>query len=899
MSWRRFLRRAKWDRERRAEIESYLEIETDENAGRGMSEREAEAAARRKFGNSTRVREEIYSMNTIALVDSLARDVQHGLRMLKRSPAFAAVALLTLGVGIGANTAVFSVVNSVLLKPLPYPDSDRLVAVWHKAPGAPGLASVSGDLRLSASMYFTYAEQNRTFEALGVWAAGQNTVTGLAEPERVASVYVSDGALDALHVAPVLGRWLSGEDQAPRGRAAVMLGYGYWQRRFGGDRAVIGRNITVDAQPREIVGVMPQGFEFIDAPADLILPLAFDRSKVILPGFGYQCVARLKRGVPIEQASADIARLVPVWMSSWPMVAGVSAKVYEKWRITPALRPLKQDVIGGIGGALWVVMGTIGLVMLVVCANIANLLLVRAEARQQELAVRAALGAGRGRIVRELLSESLLLALMGGILGGVAAEVGLRLVVAAGPGNLPRLSEISLDGRGLGFALGVSALSGILLGLIPAWKYAGPGIADALRGGGRTSSQSRERHRARNLLVAAQMALALVLLVSAGLMIRTFQALLAVQPGFTHPEQIQVLRISIPDLLVPEPGRAIRMLNDIVDRLAAIPGVSSAAFARSMPMEGIEPSWDVIAAEGTADIGFEKAIPPLRFFEYVSPGLFQTMGTRLVAGRDYTWTDVYGRRPFAIVSENLAHELWGSSRAAVGKRISTGLPGVPWREVIGVAEDVRKNGVQEPAPAVVYWPAYGESLYGGGRVDLERDVTVAIRSGRAGSEAFLRQVRQAVWSVNASLPIASVRTMQEVVARSMARTSFTLVMLGIAGAMALLLGIVGIYGVISYAVSQRRREIGIRVALGARPGDMSRMFVRYGLGLAAIGVGIGLAAAAGLMQLMKSVLFGIGPWDPVTYVVMPVVLVLAAVVSSYGPARRAARVDPVLALKDE
>ncbi len=691
MSWRRFFRRAEWDRERRAEIDSHVEIETEENVARGMTEGEARAAARRKFGNRTRVREEIYAMNTLTLVDSLARDMRHSLRMLRRSPGFTVAVLLTLGIGIGANTAVFSVVNSVLLKPLPYPDSERLVAVWHKAPGAPGLASVSGDLRLSDSMYFTYAEQNRTFQSLGVWAAGSDTVTGLAEPERVSAVYVSDGALQALDVAPVLGRWLSREDQMPRGRATVMLGYGYWQRRFGGDRSVIGRNIMVDSLAREIVGVMPRGFQFVDAAADLIVPLAFDRSQAILPGFGYQCVARLKPGVTIEQASADIARLVPVWMTSWPMVPGVSPHVYEKWRITPALRPLKQDVVGGVGGVLWVVMGTIGMVMLVVCANVANLMLVRAEARQQELAVRAALGAGRGRIIRELLVESMGLALAGGALGVGLAQVGLRWLVAIGPGNLPRLSEIAVDGRALGFTLAVALLSGILFGLIPALKYAGPGIADALRGAGRTVSQSRERHRARNVLVVAQVALALVLLVSSGLMIRTFQALLRVQPGFTHPEQIQILRISIPDSLVREPERVIRMQNDIVDRLAAIPGVSSVGFASEMPMEGIPPGWDVVIAEGQVDLS--KDIPPLRLFQRVSPGLFRTAGSKLIAGRDYTWTDLYGRRPLAIVSENLARELFGSPFAAVGKRISTGLPGSPWREVIGVVEDVRQNGV--------------------------------------------------------------------------------------------------------------------------------------------------------------------------------------------------------------
>jgi predicted permease len=836
-------------------------------------------------------------MNTIAFLDSLGRDVRHGLRMLRHSPTFTVVALLTLAIGIGANTSVFSVVNSILLNPLAYPKPEELVAVWHKAPGAEGLGNVSGDLRLSASMYFTYAEQNRTLQALGVWATGTANVTGLLEPEQVRTVSVSDGALQALSVPPILGRWLSGADQKPGGPATVMLSYGYWQRRFGGDRSVIGRKITVDSRPREIVGVMPKAFRFVNADSDLIAPLALDRSKARLPGFGLQCVARLKPGLSVAAAEADIARLVPIWMNSWPAWPGINPRIYESWRIAPALRPLNQDVVGSVGNVLWVLMGTIGIVMLIASANVANLLLVRAEARQQELAVRAALGAGWGRIVRALLIESILLVLIGGALGLGLAYAGVHVVVAMGPGSLPRLSEISVDARAIGFTVGVSLLSGILVGLVPALKYAGPRISIALRGGGRTASQSRERNRTRNVLVVAQVALALVLLVSSGLMIRTFQALRSVEPGFVHAEQIQIIRTSIPGSLAREPERVVRMQNDIVDKLAAIPGVTSVAFTSQMPMEGTGHNWDAICIENKPLAGSD--IPPLRIFKSISPGLFQTAGTELITGRDYTWTDIYGRRPVVMISENLARELWGTPSDALGKRIGTCLPGAPLREVIGVVQDVRDNGVHEPAPAIVYWPSFGESIYVPGRVDVARVVTFAIRSERAGSQSFLSQLNQAVWSVNGSLPLASVRTMQDVYDQSLARTSFALVMLGIAGTMALVLGIIGIYGVISYAVSQRRREIGIRLALGAQQGELRQMFVRSGLRLAGIGVAIGLGAAVGLMRLMKSLLFGISPLDPLTYAAAPVVLVAAAVLASYLPARRAATVDPVEALKAE
>jgi predicted permease len=485
---------------------------------------------------------------------------------------------------------------------------------------------------------------------------------------------------------------------------------------------------------------------------------------------------------------------------------------------------------------------------------------------------------------------------MGGVLGLGLAHEGLRLLVAIGPANLPRLSEISMDAWTLGFTLALSLVSGLLFGLIPALKYAGPRIAIVLRSAGRTSSVSRERHRARNVLVVAQVALALVLMVSAGLMIRTFQALRTVEPGFTQAEHLQTMRSSIPESLIAKPEQVIRTQNSILERLAVIPGVSSVGFASEMPMEGFGSMWDCIFAEDKTYPANE--IPPLRFFKYVSPEFFHAAGTRIVAGREITWTEIYGLRPVVMLSENLARELWGTPSAAVGKRIRE-FPSMPWSEVIGVIQDVRENGVQERAPEIVYWPPMMNNLFGPSSLGAIRTVTFVVRSDRTGSESFLNQVQQAVWSVNSNLPVASVRTMQEVYGESLARTSFTLVMLGIAGGMALVLGIIGIYGVISYAVSQRTREIGIRLALGAQQSELRRMFVRYGLVLAGIGVVVGLGAAVVLMRLMKSLLFGISPLDPLTYAAVPLILVMAAVLASYLPARRASAVDPVEALKAE
>jgi predicted permease len=878
------------------EMQQHLEEKIEELVATGISRKEASAAARRQFGNLSLLEEDSRDVWRWLSIENLFADVRYGLRMLGRNPVFTVVGLLTIAIGIGANAAVFSVVNSVLLKPLHYPKSEELVSLHQIAPGAAGLADFENGLLLSPSMYFTYSEHNRIFQSMGVWVTDTANVTGLAEPEQVRLAAVSDGVLQALDVPPAAGRWLSQMDQVPRGPDRVMLSYGYWQRQFGGDRTVIGRNLTIDSRSREIVGVMPQGFRFVDTEFDVIVPLAFDRGKLILAGFGYHGIARLKPGATIAAANADITRMLSIWMDSWTNGKGTNPHFYETWKITPLIRPLKQEVIGNVSEVLWVVMGTIVLVMLIACANVTNLMLVRVEARQQELAVRAALGAGWGRIVRGLLVESVMLGLIGGVIGVGLAYAGVRFLAVAGPANLPRLSEISIDGRTLGFTFVISVLSGLLFGLVPALKYAGPRTSLELRSAGRTSSASRERHGVRNLLVIGQVAMALVLLVSAGLMIRTFRALRTVDPGFTDVPHLQVMRISIPNLLIPEAERAARTQNEILDKLSAIPGVSSAGFVSEMPMEGIDSGWDCIFAQDKTYP--DDVMPPLRLYKYISPGFLHTSGTRLIAGREFMWDEVYGFRPVVMISENLAREMWGTPSAAIGKQLRE-FSSMPWHEVIGVIQDVRERGVQENAPPIVYWPPMMQYLFGAKTPETMRTVTFVIRSERAGTETFLNEVRQAVWSVNSNLPLASVRTMQEVYGKSVARTSFTLVMLGIASTMALALGLIGIYGVISYTVSQRKREIGIRLALGAQSGDVVSMVLKQGAKLALLGVCIGVVAAFVLARLMTSLLFGVTAHDPLTFAAVAALLILVALLACYIPARRAMEVDPIVALRYE
>jgi putative ABC transport system permease protein len=870
----------------RAEIDEHIAMQTAENLRAGLSPIEARRQALLKFGNVEAIKETYRDQRGLPFTETLLRDARHAIRRLRKTPAFTAAVVLTLALGIGANTAIFGVIDNILIRPLPYPHPEALVSIWNTAPGLPGVPDNVGS---AASMYFTYREESRTFEHFGLWNSNGASVTGTAAPEMPRALFVTYGVLDAVGVNPLLGRWFSQEDDTPGSAETVMLTYGYWQRRFAGDTAIVGRTLTIDSRPHTVIGVMPEAFRFERDP-ELILPQRFERNQQFLGPFGSLAIARLKPGVTMEQANADVARMVGIWLNAWPPPPGMDRAVFQQARLTPRVLPLKQEVVGDIGTALWLVMGSLGLVLLIACANVANLSLVRAEARQQELAIRAALGAGWGRIAREMLVESLTLGVLGGALGLGLAWAALRILVANGPDTLPRLHEIGIDPFVLAFAIGASLLSGALFGVVPVLKYAGPGVATALRGVGRTFSLGRERHRARNTLAVVQVAFALVLLVSSGLMIRTLQQLRRVQPGFTHPEEILIVHSMTPAAIAKEPERVMRMQHDILDKLAALPGVTSVGFGSAAPLESF------LGAVGNSVYAEDKAletdhVPAIRQIRRIAPGFFKTTGTRLVAGRDFTWTDLYEKRRVAMVSENLAREWWGDPRAALGKRIREAGAADPWREIVGVVEDVYDNGVNVKPPEFAYWPALMDRYIWGGENGFVVGAGVfLIRSNRTGTESLLAEARQAIWSVNGRQPVFLVNTLKALYDRSMARTSFTLVMA---------IGIVGIYGVIAYVVSQRTREIGIRTALGAQPAELVAMFVRHGLWLAGVGAALGLVAAAALTRLMSSLLFGVTALDPMTYAAVSALLVTAAVTASYLPTRRALAVDPVQALRAE
>jgi predicted permease len=815
--------------------------------------------------------------------------VKHSLRRLLKSPAFALTAIITVGAAIGANALIFSVVNGVILKPLPYSNPSSLVGAWLVAPGV-----MPGPLQQSAATYFMIRDSAQSFQDIGLWQSGSVTITGRGEPEQVETLYVTDGTLPVLGISPALGRGFSKEDDLPTGPKAALISHRYWQRAFNANPSAIGQSIMVNGVARAVIGVLPENFTFLRANPVIVLPQQIDRATIHAAGFNYQAVARLKPGVSIEQANADVERLLPSLTQRFRLPEGFTQKMFDDARFGSLVRPLDIDVVGDIGGMLWILLGTVGLVLLVACANVANLFLVRAEARQQELAIRLALGAEARQVAWQLMSESLMVALIGGALGTALAYGGIQLLLYLQPTQLPRLNEITIDPIVLLFTLGISVVAGLLFGAIPILKYARPHMASALKDSSRGSSEGRERHRARNSLVIAQVALAAVLLVASGLMVRTFIAIREVPPGFQNPEHVLTLRISIPQAVIADQDQVARVHEQIVHRLEVIGGVESVGVSNSITLDGNsnnDPIW--VEDFPQANTG----IPPLRRMKYLGEGYFKTMQNPVIAGRDFTWADVHNAAPVALLSENLAREYWGEPAKALGKRVRrTSKTG--WIEIVGVVGNERQDGSTKPAPTTIYFPMrVAEGIESQGFV--QRSLGYAIRSSRLQSPGFMSEVQQAVWSVNANLPLARVRTLKQMYDESMAQTSFVLVILGIASAVTLLLGLVGIYGVIAYIVSQRRREVGIRMALGAQGESVQRIFVSRGLSLAAIGLVVGLVTAAGLMRLLSSLLFGVHPFDPLTYIAVSAGLALVALIATWLPARQATRIDPMLALRAE
>ncbi|MBM3727158.1 MAG: ABC transporter permease [Acidobacteria bacterium] len=835
------------------------------------------------MGSLLVIREQVRDSFWESTVSGLASDCRQAFRRLRRSPGFTTVALTMLTLGIGGALAIFTVIDSVLLRPLPYPEAGRLIALTHTAPGI----NLSR-LPMSFSFYFTYREEGRVFENLALWNGNRATVTDAAGAEEVPTLFVTYEFLQTLRVRPAIGRDFAAGDGAPDAEHTVMLADGYWRQKFGAGQSVLGQRLMVNGNPHEMIGVLPPGFEFQDERISLVVPMRPRRSDVRLIGFGDQGIARLRPGVTLAQANADMARCIELAPLKFPLNAGFLPSALAAARIAPTARHLRDAVVGDVGKTLFVLLGAAVVLMTIACANVANLLLVRADGRRHELAVRAALGAGWGRLARELLLESMLLGVAGWGLGVALCGLILPLLKSSGLAGLPRLGEIAMSGETQVFAFAASCAASVAMGLIPVWRYARPRLERAT---GRWATTARERRHAQDALVITQIALAAVLLTGAGLMLRSVNALRNVDPGFSHPETVQAVRISVPAAHVPDQLRVMQIHEAVRAKFEAVGGVDSVSITTAVPMEG--GASNPILVEGH-DYG-EGRVPPVRRWRSVSPGFAETIGSRMVAGRDFRWDELRSGPASVVVSENLAREVWGSPREALGKRVRPSL-NHEWSEVIGVMADLRDDGLREEAPRSLYWPLM---VRRGDRVDVPRNVDFLIRSRRAGSEAFVQELRTALREVDPDIPLANIRTLESIYRKSLARTAFAVALLAIASGVAVLLALVGIYGAIAYSVSKQAREIGIRLALGSRPGDVVRVFVRKGMMLSLAGASLGLACAAASARMIQSLLYQVGAGDPLTYAAAFGGMVCAAALASWLPARRAAAVNPMESLRAE
>ena len=819
----------------------------------------------------------------------IVSEIRPTLRRLARTPGFTTISVLTLALGIAGTTAAFSVVNAVLLRPLPYRDPERLVQLWHTAPGLGVLHVEQSD-----ASYIQYLDKaTRSFESMASYRNEASSLTGGQDPERVPSAIVTASLLPTLGVRPTIGRNFSEEEDRPGGASVVLLSDALWQRRFGGDPAIVGKSIQVDGAAREVIGVMPSDFHFPEATTELWIPMAVDRAHLVTGSFNRNAVARLRPGITLRAAEAEMQ---PILMRLPDDVPGMMTHaIFEQAKIRVVVRSLRDDVVGDISAVLFTVLGTVAFVLLIACANVANLFLVRAEARTKEVAVRSALGASPRSIVKLYLGESLVLSAVGAVLGVVLAYGALRGLLRLAPTGLPRASEISIDGASLAVAAAIAVITGLFFSAIPFIRAGKAELTPMLRDGSRGSTSGRERQRVRNAFVVAQVALALMLLVGSGLLARSFQHMRAIDPGF-KPANVLTFRLSIPEASYPTVGDRARFYNQLMTRLASVPGVVAAGAASKIPLvdDGGSHNGAWIEDRPTG----KDVLPTVHSTSEVTQDYFKAMNIPIVEGR--TFRDDGSNKPSheMIVGRSFAKHFWPNG-SAIGKRAKTGGPDAAWSTIVGVVGDVHDEALTKPIDEMIYMPVVNIIQATPAMPDTivaSNTFTLTIRT-TGDPMAVFPAVRREIWAMDRNLPLVNVRTLSTVVESAMARTTFTLIMIGAAAGVALLLGAIGIYGVISYMVSLRTREIGVRMALGAQTVQVRRMVVRQGLVLAVIGAGIGLVGAVVLSRLIGSLLYGITPNDPLTLGVVTGGLLVVAAVASWLPAMRAARIDPIEALR--
>ncbi len=887
---RALLRRSEVERDLDEELRHHIERQIEQNIRLGMNPEEARYAALNCFGGVEQAKERSRDARGVRWIEEMWQDLRFGARMLLRKPGFTLIAIITLALGIGANSAIFSVVNSVLLRELPYREPQRLVMVWSDRPLQQAQTGWR-EFPFAAADFRDLRDQNQSFEQMAAFGAQPLNITGSGEPELLGGVCASANLFALLGVEARHGRVFLPEEDQPGNNRVVVLSDGLWQRRFGSDPKIIGQTISLDNEPYTVIGVAPPGFQFppndslpaayqFPREVNFYTPLALTREQWNNRGPAYlTAIARLKSQTGFEQAQAELVGIAERLARQYP-----ESNRNESVRLVA----IQQQVVGKIQTALLALLSAVGFVLLIACVNVANLLLARAAARQKEMAIRAALGAGRWRMIRQLLTESLLLAVAAGALGLLLAVWSVDLLRTIVPDNFPRAAEIGVDARVFGFTLVVSLLTGVIFGLIPALRGSRTDLNEPLKEAGRSSGGS-SRNRLGGLLVVSEVALALLLLAGAGLMLRSFIRLMSVDPGF-DPQNVLTVAIGLPQSKYRPPQRAA-FFQQLLERLRALPGVRSVGAV--FPPLGAGEAGAGFSIEGRPPAA--PGEPRLAAPRWVSPDYFKAMKIQLLKGRVFTESDSMDTLPVIIINEAMARQYW-PNEDPIGRRVSSTDDNLwrdkpLWREIVGVVKDVRYTALDTEARAQMYTPFTQVPPFFSGRTLVARTDGDPL--------SFVAAVRGQVQAIDKDQPISRIHTMEELLARSVSERRFNLLLLATFAGVALLLAAVGIYGVMSYSVEQRRHEIGVRMALGAQPADVLRLLLRQGMKLVAMGVAIGLAAASAMTRLISTLLFSVRATDPVTFGAIALLLTVVALLACYIPARRATKVDPMIALRFE
>jgi predicted permease len=862
------------------EFDVHLALATEERVEAGMPLSEAELAARREFGSVTFAREEIRNMRTGSELERLGREMRQAARRLIGSPAFTLATVLTLALAIGANASIFAVVHRVLLNPLPYAASDRLIVLEYERRSAPGGVST-----MTSRLYYQYADRARTLNGLALYWTHEPTLTGQGDPERIHGAQTTPSLASVLGVTATRGRWFNDAEASLGAAPVVVLSHGLWVRRFGADPAILGRLVRLDNVPTTVIGVMPPTFRFPNSLTELWMPVALTPATAS-DSYGFSGIARLGDGATIAEARAEMTRLTADLESTFP------GNAYKE--LVCAAKPLIEATVGRVAGTLWILLASVALVLLVAWANVANLFLVRSEARQREIAVRRALGAGSGGIARYFLAESALLSIVGGAVGLALASGAIRLLVVLGPTNLPRLEEVRLDQVVLAFTLGLILLTAVACGSIPLLRLAP--LAMSLNETGRSNTASRGRHRVRQLLMGGQVAMALVLLVASGLMLRSFEKLRGVDPGF-DASSVLTFRIGLPRNVYSDREKAAAAHHAILDRLSALPGVTAVSASSLLPLSFFG-NGGALFVEGR---NIPRGTAPIVAARAVAGGYLEAMGMRLLRGRRIDRGDIERNEPIVVVNQALVNVFF-PDQDPIGQRIRIGNPslavpgGLTWLTIAGVVSNTPTNALAEATPVPkMYLPMFAREVGFGPRIET---MTYVVRTTSA-PQGLTAAARAAIGEVDPKLALAQVRTLQDILESASAQMAFTMVLLAIAAGVALMLGVIGIYGVMSYIVSQRTGEIGVRLALGAQPGSVAGMIVRQGGFVALAGVSVGLVTSLAGSRLIESVLYGVSPRDPAVFAATTLVLLGVALLACWLPARRAARLSPLEALRTE